>query len=488
MNPNTLIRLDRKGLLALAQKHRISQPSSLTKEQLIQKLAGKNAFKPALKRQASSKVQAKSSSARLAAKTPSASKEASVPVSGAKRLVENTKLRQSKATAADSKVQNVSAKNSKPVATRPSSAKGAFEPVGSPLQAIQTQPSKPKASVFGDELLNRKVPAKASGLKAPEQPITPSRPILRLSETRPQKSAARDTSLERVGGSVAPKSLALGRVSAQNPALPTEYGKDRVVVLVRDPHWIHCYWELSRQTMNRAQTALGQEFEGAQTALRLVKLGDRDCGLGEQIVREFHLPDGARNWYVDVPEPGTDYCVDVGYRSKNGRFYCMGRSNSVSTPRVAWGDQVENVWAEQDNRDAERLFALSGGLQPHAGSAELRHFFEEKLGHNPGSPTITSLGSGGFGFLGKERNFTFTLDADLVVHGTTEPSAKVTFQGEPIPLRPDGTFSLRFRLADGRHIMPAVSVSCTGMEERTIVLAIERNTKTLEPVVHEEEE
>ena len=84
--------------------------------------------------------------------------------------------------------------------------------------------------------------------------------------------------------------------------------------------------------------------------------------------------------------------------------------------------------------------------------------------------------------------YTFNLDADLVVHGTTEPSAKVTFQGEPIPLRPDGTFSLRFRLEDGRHIMPAVSVSCTGMEERTIVLAVERNTKTLEPVVHEEEE
>jgi hypothetical protein len=36
--------------------------------------------------------------------------------------------------------------------------------------------------------------------------------------------------------------------------------------------------------------------------------------------------------------------------------------------------------------------------------------------------------------------------------------------------------------------MPAVSISCTGMEERTIVLAVERNTKSLEPVVHEEEE
>lgn len=488
MNPNSLIRLDRKGLLALAQKHRISQPASLTKEQLIQKLVGKNGVQPTVKTQVSSRAQAKKTTARVSTKTLSASKEAVGSGSGAKRLVETAKQGPPKASLVSSKGQGDSAKNFKLVAKRLGSAKRPVESVGRPPQTIQAKAPKPKESLSGEQSEKRNDLAKLSGWKAAEQTPAPTGAILRLSETRPQKSAARDTSLERVGGAVSQKSLAPGRSSAPNPALPTEYGKDRVVVLVRDPHWIHCYWELTRQTMNRAQTALGQEFEGAQTALRLVKLGDRDCGLGEQIVREFHLPDGARNWYVDVPEPGTDYCVDVGYRSKNGRFYCMGRSNAVSTPRVAWGDQVENAWAEQDNRDAERLFALSGGLQPHAGSAELRHFFEEKLGHNPGSPTVTSLGSGGFGFLGKERNFTFTLDADLVVHGSTEPSAKVTFQGEPIPLRPDGTFSLRFRLADGRHIMPAVSVSCTGMEERTIVLAIERNTKTLEPVVHEEEE
>ena len=533
MNPNSLSRLDRKSLLVLAQKHKIAGHSALSKIQLIEKLALKsdaqseskqNKPKTGQKIQISKNLEkqmGKNSSGKALTVKQTATKLVTFPKNDNQDLEKTAKIFPRSAITKSviaSKVQKNQQLTSNPKPIVVSSKK-----LGHKLSITGSQPSKisiigsmSETSVTQPELVGpiqgkNKFPepekpsneffstannsvAKSVLIKHGksslnlDQQVSPPSPIIKLSEVKTQKSAARDTSLERNSVQSVGRSLPPGRASAQNPALPTEYGKDRVVVLVRDPHWIHCYWELSRHTVSRAQTALGQDFENAQPALRLVKLGDRDGSLGEQIVREFHLPDGARNWYVDVPEPGIEYCVDVGYRSKNGRFFGLGRSNAVSTPRVAWGDQSETVWAQQDNRDAERLFALSGGLQPHAGSAELRNFFEEKLGHNPGSPSITSLGSGGFGFLGKERNFTFNIDADLVVHGTTEPSAKVTFQGEPIPLRPDGSFSLRFRLADGRHIMPAVSISCTGMEERTIVLAVERNTKSLEPVVHEEEE
>ena len=29
--------------------------------------------------------------------------------------------------------------------------------------------------------------------------------------------------------------------------LPRGYGRDRIVVMVRDPYWLHCYWELTRK-------------------------------------------------------------------------------------------------------------------------------------------------------------------------------------------------------------------------------------------------
>ena len=57
--------------------------------------------------------------------------------------------------------------------------------------------------------------------------------------------------------------------------------------------------------------------------------------------------------------------------------------------------------------------------------------------------------------------------------------------GEPVKLRSDGTFTMRFSLPDSRQIIPAVAASADGVEERTIVLAVERNTKQLEPMIHD---
>jgi hypothetical protein len=44
---------------------------------------------------------------------------------------------------------------------------------------------------------------------------------------------------------------------------------------------------------------------------------------------------------------------------------------------------------------------------------------------------------------------------------------------------------MRFSLPDSRQIIPAVAASADGVEERTIVLAVERNTRHLEPMVHQ---
>ena len=85
-------------------------------------------------------------------------------------------------------------------------------------------------------------------------------------------------------------------------------------------------------------------------------------------------------------------------------------------------------------------------------------------------------------------NFHFEIDAELIVYGTTEPNAHVTLQGEPVHLRSDGTFTVRFSLPDSRQIIPAVASSGDGVEERTIVLAVEQNAKELEPMIHDNNE
>ena len=76
----------------------------------------------------------------------------------------------------------------------------------------------------------------------------------------------------------------------------------------------------------------------------------------------------------------------------------------------------------------------------------------------------------------------------MVIHGTTHPDAQVTLQGAPIKLRPDGSFSVRLDLPNRRQVIPLVACTKDGASQRTIVLAVERNTKIMEPINRERQE
>ena len=275
-------------------------------------------------------------------------------------------------------------------------------------------------------------------------------------------------------------------LSAKIPKdLPHGYGKDRIVCMVRDPYWLHCYWEITRHAIQRAEAALAQAWHGARPILRLLDIATGDASnTSETVIRDIDIHGGANNWYIEVQNPPRTYRVDIGYLAKNGQFYVLARSNIVSTPRAGMSDVIDENWADLDGESARRIWAMSAGFDPSASSLELKQLFEERLRRPMGSPAVTSFGSGALQF-GKQRGFWFQLDAELIVYGATEPSAKVTLQGEPIKLRPDGTFTMRFSLPDSRQIIPAVAMSADGIEERTIVLAVERNTKHLEPVINE---
>jgi hypothetical protein len=273
--------------------------------------------------------------------------------------------------------------------------------------------------------------------------------------------------------------------SAKPPSdLPAGYGKDRIIVMVRDPYWLHCYWELTRHAVQRAEAALGQEWHTAKPILRLLDVTSHDVtSTSESAVRDIDIHGGCNNWYIDVSNPPRAYRVDIGYLSRSGRFYVLARSNVVNTPRAGVSDVIDENWADIDQQKADRIYAMSGGFDPSASSLELRQLFEERLRRPLHSPAITSFGSGAL--FGRGRSFWFQLDAELIVYGATEPNARVTLQGEPVKLRPDGTFTMRFSLPDSRQIIPAVASSPDGVEERTIVLAVERNTKHLEPLIHD---
>jgi hypothetical protein len=77
------------------------------------------------------------------------------------------------------------------------------------------------------------------------------------------------------------------------------------------------------------------------------------------------------------------------------------------------------------------------------------------------------------------KGFWFNVNAELIIYGATERDATVTIGGRQIKLRPDGSFSYRFALPDGRYDLPVVAVSSDETDGRAAELRFTRTTELL---------
>lgn len=257
--------------------------------------------------------------------------------------------------------------------------------------------------------------------------------------------------------------------------------KDRIFLMVPDPHWLHVHWELTLQSVQRAEAALGQEWYGAKPVIRLFDVTSQDTtSTAESPIRDIPIHGGCNHWYIDIPQPPRTYRADIGYITRRGHFHPLCRSNVVTPPKAGASENLEENWnAEIDEKSAERLLATSGGYENN-GSSQLHGHYEDSVKRSTKDSGISSTA-----LPDKLKKFGFELNAELIVTGRTDPTASVSLQNEQVKIRTDGTFVMRYSLTDGRQIIPAVATSADGMEERTIVLAVERNTKHLDPQVHD---
>ncbi len=264
----------------------------------------------------------------------------------------------------------------------------------------------------------------------------------------------------------------------QPTATPKE---DRLVVMVRDPYWLHAFWELSQRSVDRAQAAMGQHWHTAKPVLRLFRM--QEAGTS-RLERDIVIHGGVSNWYVDVQNPPCEYRLEVGYLADNDSFYCLARSNTVQTPQAGTSDAVDDNWTHVAEQ-ADRIFAMSGGYSPQGTSRELQELLEQRLRRPLGTPMNTRYGTGAGGIMKKSGDMPFAVDAEVIVYGAADRDAHVTLKGEPVQLRADGTFAVRISLPNKRQVIPIVASSGDGVEQRTIILAIERNTKVMETQVRD---
>ena len=341
-------------------------------------------------------------------------------------------------------------------------------------RAVPAKKTGPKAT---RKVAARRAVPQEKAKKAKPKNVRVVRRIQRANEARSlRKSLA--TSAESNG-----HKKAASKQTKQPKVSAVKRGKrDRVVLLVRDAFWLQAVWELSRQSVERAQAAMAEQWHTAKPALRLIQLDSRGTtSTAERVVREIEIHGGVKTWYIDVQDSPKSYRVDIGYLSSGGKFFGMARSNSVSTPRPGNGDENWSDIAE----NCEKIYALSGGYTEESGTRELQEMFEERLGRPMGSPVAARYGVGADKMLHRNRDFQFEVEAEMIIYGATKPNSHVTLAGTPVKLRADGSFSARLSMPDRRQVLPVVASSADGVEQRTVVLAIERNTKVMEPKIRE---
>jgi hypothetical protein len=248
--------------------------------------------------------------------------------------------------------------------------------------------------------------------------------------------------------------------------LPPGYGDNRIVLMVRDPYWLHAYWEVNEKRSSEIKKEIGENaFSSAKEHLRVYDTENWNSF-------DIEVTGGARSWYLKVPVPNRTYCVDIGFKTADGRFIAAARSNWVTTPLDRMSDVIDEQWMIPD---WDKIYALSGGFGIGRGSLEIHELMKKRFQEEAASGWVTSISSpvrkAG------ERPFWLVANCELIVYGATEPTATVTVQGHKIDLREDGTFSLRFALPDGKQVIPIEAIRDDGAERRKITPQVERKTE-----------
>lgn len=103
--------------------------------------------------------------------------------------------------------------------------------------------------------------------------------------------------------------------------LPESYGTGALILAARDPHWVYAHWDFTREEI-RNHNRLSAD---GHLILRIYRGGG-------DVVSEIHVHPESRNWFVPVPQGGTRYAGELGYRDHQRKWVSLARSSATLTP------------------------------------------------------------------------------------------------------------------------------------------------------------
>ena len=284
--------------------------------------------------------------------------------------------------------------------------------------------------------------------------------------------------------------------SLEQEHAPTRQGEDtRVVFLPRDPQWAYVFWEISEKDRQQAYKA-----GASQLCLRVADVtGMNNGGSHPHTLQEVPVDSHATEWYLPVPLSDRDYRVELGYRISGGGWISLAFSSVARVPALHPSEQILDQFVpfsldtppstitpqtlpSSDNGLHERLYqtATTGTRRLGRGS-EAFHELDQGSGAGLNASGAGLWASGrsesGSGVVApRQRSFWLVADAELIVYGATDPSAKLSIGGEDVPLSSDGTFRIQVPFRDGQQVYAIEAVAADGEQKRNITLDFERTT------------
>ena len=293
----------------------------------------------------------------------------------------------------------------------------------------------------------------------------------------------------------------LKAIESELSAPVVESSNTRVVFLPRDPQWAYVFWEISESDRKAAQK------QGAsRLCLRLADVtGMQDGSAHPHTLQEVPVDSHSTEWYLPVPLCDRDYRVELGYRI-GSTWMSLAFSSIARVPALHPSEQIMDQFvpfsldaapapaeqpapmppAEATNNSGlhERLYQ-SATVQFRSRRVGSEEFQErnnsdlDRFGMSDSGIGLWASGrneSGIGGVQAHQRSFWLVADAELIVYGATDPSARLTIGGEDVPLSNDGTFRIQVPFRDGEQIYAIEAIAADGEQKRNITLNFERQT------------
>lgn len=164
-----------------------------------------------------------------------------------------------------------------------------------------------------------------------------------------------------------------------NEALPQYYGKDRLVLLPKDPNWIFAYWELNPGTRRQIENRVQKPWNLLDLNLRVHRL--QMLEEKEEDFFDIRIVPSADNWYINTNGPDRKYFVELGVFLEGGHFLSILQSNTVTTPRDDISDIIDENWKLTDwqMRRFYRRISLHSLSSPERLLKERKYQVETKI-------------------------------------------------------------------------------------------------------------